>query len=111
MPIYRFEDLAEEFVTPKHSTAYGRLISGEQIEVGVLRYRKGEGATTHAHPHEQIIIVTKGHLRFTLDGETSEVVPGMAIHIPPNVPHSVTMLEDSEIVSSKGVVGGVGHRI
>ncbi|MGC1846066.1 MAG: hypothetical protein WA707_00645 [Pseudolabrys sp.] len=37
MPIYQLEDIPEEFVTPKHSTAYGRLITGTQVEVGLLR--------------------------------------------------------------------------
>jgi quercetin dioxygenase-like cupin family protein len=31
-------------------------------------------------------------------------------HLPPNVPHSLAALEDSELVSAKGIVGGVGHR-
>lgn len=43
--------------------------------------------------------------------EIREVGPGIAIHIPPNVPHAIEMLEDSELVSCKGIVGGVGHRI
>ena len=34
MPVYQLEDIPEEFVTPKHSTAYGRLITGTQVEVG-----------------------------------------------------------------------------
>jgi hypothetical protein len=38
MPIYQLEDILEEFVTPKHSTAYGRLITGTQVEVGLLPY-------------------------------------------------------------------------
>lgn len=105
------QDLPSEFVTPKHSTAFGPLITGEQIEVGLLRYKAGEGATTHAHPHEQIILVLSGRARFTLDGVPHEIGPGMAVHIPPNVPHSVTMIEDTEFVSSKGLVDGVGHRI
>ena len=50
MPIYQLEDIPEEFVTPKHSTAYGRLITGTQVEVGLLRYKAGEGAKQHAHP-------------------------------------------------------------
>src|SRR4029450_8616660 len=33
MPIYQLENIREEFVTPKHSTAYGRLITGTQVEV------------------------------------------------------------------------------
>ena len=111
MPFYELDSIKPEFVTPKHSTAFGRLITGEQIEVGVLRYKAGEGANTHSHPHEQIIIVLEGRLQFTLDGETEELGPGQAVHIPPDVPHSVRMIEDSEVVSCKGVVGGVGHRI
>ena len=53
MPIYQLEDVPEEFVTPKHSTAYGRLITGTQVEVGLLRYKAGEGAKQHAHPHDE----------------------------------------------------------
>jgi quercetin dioxygenase-like cupin family protein len=111
MPVYSLKDLKAEYVTPKHSTAFGPLITGEQIELGVLSYKVGEGANTHAHPHEQIILVLKGRARFTLDGVEHEIGPGMAVHVPPNVPHSVRMIEDTEFVSAKGVIGAVGHRI
>jgi hypothetical protein len=75
MPVYKIDGLSKEYVTPKHSTAFGSLVTGEQIELGVLRFRAGEGA-----------------------------------HLPPNVPHSLAALEDAEVVSAKGIVGGVGHR-
>ncbi len=109
MPIYAPENLKEEFVTPKHSTAFGRLVTGDHIEVGVLRYKAGEGATTHAHPHEQIIVVLSGRVTMTIGGEITE--EGHVVHIPPNVPHSAAMIEDSEFVSCKSIVDGVGHRI
>ncbi len=111
MPVYRLETLREEFVTPKHSTAFGRLVTGEQIEVGMLRYKAGEGATMHAHPHEQIIIVLHGRARATIDGKVSEVGPGTALHMRPNVPHALEVLEDCELVSCKSIVAGVGHKI
>jgi quercetin dioxygenase-like cupin family protein len=79
--------------------------------VGVLHYKAGEGANTHSHPHEQIIVVLGGKARFTLDGQESEVGPGYAIHIPANTPHAVKMIEDTDIVSCKNLVGGVGHKI
>jgi quercetin dioxygenase-like cupin family protein len=47
----------------------------------------------------------------TLGGETFEVSTGQAVVIPPNVPHSVVILEDSEMISAKSIVDGVGHRI
>ena len=47
----------------------------------------------------------------TLGGETFEVTAGQAVVIPPNVPHSTLILEDSEIISAKSIVDGIGHRI
>lgn len=111
MPIIKLEKLKEEYVTPKHSTAYGRLITGEQVEVGILNYKKGEGAKEHTHPHEQIIIVLEGKMRVTLDDEVSEIGPGYACHMPPNVPHSIEVLEDLQIISCKGVIDGAAHKI
>jgi quercetin dioxygenase-like cupin family protein len=111
MPIYQLEDLPEEFVTPQHSTAYGRLITGTQVEVGLLRYKAGEGAKQHAHPHEQVLLVLSGKCRLTLDGQPTIIDSGMAALIPPDTPHALEVLEDAEVVSCKGVIGGVGHRI
>jgi hypothetical protein len=37
MPIYQLENIPQEFFTAQHSTAYGRLITGTQVEVGLLR--------------------------------------------------------------------------
>ena len=60
MPVYKLDEIDEELVTPKHSSALGRLVTGEQIELGLLRFKT---------------------------------------------------IEDTEVVSGKGIVGGVGHRI
>jgi len=111
MPVYKIDTLTKEYVTPKHSTAFGSLVTGEQIEVGVLRFKKGEGANEHAHPHEQVIFVLSGRVRMTIGGEEHELGPRDVAHMPPNVPHRLYALEDTEVVSAKGIVGGVGHRI
>lgn len=111
MPVISLNDIKDEFVTPRHSTAFGKLITGEHIEIGVLRYKAGEGAQEHSHPHEQIAIILKGRSRATIDGQTFEVGPGEALVIPPNVLHRIEILEDSEVISAKSIVDGVGHRI
>lgn len=111
MPLINIDDLPQEFVTPKHSKAFGRLVTGEHVEVGILEFKAGEGAHEHSHPHEQIVVVLKGKSRFTVDGETFEVGPGQAVHIPPNVHHKGETLEDSLVISVKSIVGGVGHKI
>lgn len=111
MAVVSLKDIKDEFVTPKHSTAFGKLITGEHIEIGVLKYKAGEGANMHSHPHEQISIILSGRSRVTLDGEVFVVGPGEAVHIPPNVPHQIEILEDSEVISAKSIIDGVGHRI
>ena len=111
MPVYKFDALQKEYVTPKHSTAFGSLVSGEQIEVGMLRFKAGEGAKEHAHPHEQVLVVLSGRVRMKIDGQSHELGPREVAHMPPNVPHSLSAIEDTEVVSCKGMVGGVGHRI
>jgi quercetin dioxygenase-like cupin family protein len=111
MPVYKIDALKEEVVTPKHSTAAGQLVTGEQIELGVLRFKAGEGANEHAHPHEQVLFVLSGRVRMKIAGQFYELGPRDVAHLPPNVPHGLACLEDCEVVSAKGIVGGVGHRI
>lgn len=111
MSVVNLADLKDEFVTPKHSTAFGKLITGQHVEIGILKYKAGEGAQEHSHPHEQIAICLSGRSRATLAGKTFEIGPGQALVIPPNVPHSTYIIEDSEIISAKSIVDGVGHRI
>lgn len=111
MPFIVMDELDKETVTPKYSTAYGELVTGSQIEVGRLEFAKGTGAVEHAHPQEQIIIVLSGKVRMTLDGETAELGPFSGFHAPPNVPHKLEALEDTVVISCKGIVEGLGHRI
>lgn len=111
MPFIVMDELEKETVTPKYSTAFGELVTGEQIEVGRLRFKAGEGAVEHAHPQEQVLLVLEGKIKVTLGDETAELGPFSGFHAPPNVPHTLDAIEDALILSCKGIVGGTGHRI
>ena len=111
MPFIDLDNVRDELVTPKHSTAFGKLVTGEQVELGLLRYKKGEGAEPHAHPHEQIFLVLKGVIQATLGGEVRTLQAGQVMHVPPNLLHGIRIVEDAEVISAKGIVDGVGHRI
>ena len=111
MPFYNFKDLPQEFVTAKYSTAYGGLLTGEHIEVGLLHFKAGEGAVPHAHPQEQIMYVVSGKLRVRFGEEIAELSPGQAFLAPPNVVHQVTAIEDTEVLSCKNTIAGHGHRL
>jgi quercetin dioxygenase-like cupin family protein len=111
MPFLVFDEIEKETVTPKYSTAYGELVTGEFIEVGRLSFKAGEGAVEHAHPHEQVMYVISGRLSVDLEGEHAELGPGMGFHAKPNQKHRVQAVEDTQVISSKHVIEGVGHKI
>ena len=111
MGFHRLDAMPKELVTPRHSTAYGELLTGRGIELGRLSFREGEGAERHRHPQEQIVYVVRGRVEVEVDGETAVLGPGDAFHAPPAVPHRLTAVQDSEVISCKTVVDGAGHRI
>lgn len=111
MGFFSFNEMDGEYVTRQSSRASGPLVTGAHIEGGRLRFHATEGAVPHAHPQEQIMVVLRGRLRVTLDGVTRELGPGEGFLTPPNVPHQVTALEDTEVLSCKAVVAGRGHRV
>lgn len=111
MGFIHYDQIEPEYVTPRHSTAYGALATGEALEVGLLTFTAGEGATPHQHEHEQIVMVLKGRLRVRVGDEEQEIGPGSGFHAPSNVRHGVTAVEDSEVLSCKNLIDGKGHRV
>src|SRR5688572_29364270 len=111
MPLIHLDEIDKEYVTPKYSSAFGELVLGERIEVGRLRFEANEGAVEHAHPQEQVMIVISGRLQVELEGISGALGPGEGFHAPPNVPHKVTALEDTVVLSCKDVIDGIGHKM
>ena len=111
MPFLVFDQIDKEFVTPTYSTAYGKLVTGDFIEVGRLSFKAGEGAVEHAHPHEQVMYVISGRLSVDLEDEHAELGPGIGFHAKPNQKHKVQAVKDTQVISSKHVIDGIGHKI
>jgi len=112
MYFYDFNEMPSEYVTPKYSTAYGPLLAGDSLEVGLLRFKANEGAVEHAHPPEQVMYVISGKLKVRFGEVIGEIGPGQAFRAPSNVPHEVTALEDTVVLSCKNLVEGFGgHRL
>ena len=51
----------------------------------------------HTHPHEQMTLIVKGKVQFTIEGEVKILPAGTVMHFPPNNRHGATML-DEEVV-------------
>jgi quercetin dioxygenase-like cupin family protein len=59
---------------------------------------KGWGGAKHSHPHEQMVYVVHGRIRFEHSGGVFEVGPGESFLVPGNVEHQAWALEDSEVL-------------
>lgn len=89
---YRISELKEEWFNPKLSR---RLISGKNEMLGYIVLLKGSVVPAHKHVNEQITVILKGALRFTIDGQEMVLKEGEALVIPPNVEHSAVAIEDT----------------
>ena len=74
-----------------------QMIWGERLMVCRLRLAPRVVTATHSHPHEQITLVEKGRVLFTIEDQEREVAAGDVLHFPPGVRHGATML-DEEVV-------------
>jgi len=52
----------------------------------------------HSHPHEQMVYIVRGRIRFEHRGCVFDVGPGDSFLVPGNVEHQASALEDSEVL-------------
>jgi unsaturated pyranuronate lyase len=59
---------------------------------------KGWVGTRHSHPHEQLVYIVRGRIRFEHPGGVFDVGPGDSFLVPGNVEHQASALDDSEVL-------------
>ena len=74
-----------------------QMVVGERVMVCRLRFAPRVVTPPHEHPHEQITLVERGRVRFTIAGTERMVSSGDILHFPSDVAHGATML-DEEVV-------------
>lgn len=84
-----FTKLADIEPLPIWNDVIGRTVQGDHITMAVVELAPNSVVPEHHHPNEQIGIVLKGSLLFTIGGEQRGLVVGDTYNIPGNVPHSV----------------------
>jgi quercetin dioxygenase-like cupin family protein len=65
------------------------------MTVARVHLKKGAVVPMHAHANEQITLLERGRLRFTIREESTVLGPGDIMVTPPDAPHTVEALEDS----------------
>ena len=92
MPLYRWDEIPLEQLNPLVSR---QCIHTEKMTVARIHLKQGAVVPLHAHANEQITLLERGRLRFTLAGVPTILEPGQIILSPPDAPHTVEALEDS----------------
>jgi quercetin dioxygenase-like cupin family protein len=91
----RWEDIPVERIAPGVER---QMVWGERLMVCRLRFRPGVVTAVHTHPHEQITLVERGRVRFTIDGDTRVASAGDVLHFPSNLSHGATMLDEDVVL-------------
>ena len=74
-----------------------QVFAGDKLMMCRLTLQPRVDTPVHSHPHEQMTIVERGRVKFTIADTARIAVPGDVLHFPPNVRHGATML-DEEVV-------------
>lgn len=75
-----------------------QMVVGENLMICRLRLAPHVVTPAHDHPHEQMTIVERGRVLFTLGNEQREASAGDVLHFPPGAWHGATMLDEEVIL-------------
>lgn len=91
MSFYKIIDLAAVDMLPGITR---RAVWLEGVMLTFFTFQPGAIVPEHAHPEEQITIVTRGAMEFTLEGETRVLRAGDGACIPANATHKAVILDE-----------------
>jgi quercetin dioxygenase-like cupin family protein len=75
-----------------------RFLHTQHITIAYVHIRAGSVLPEHYHPHEQVTQVLEGQLEITVNGTTVIALPGKAVVIEGNKPHSAKALTDCRVM-------------
>ena len=75
-----------------------QMIWGEHLMVCRLCFGPHIVTAVHSHPHEQITLVERGRVLFTIDGIQHPASAGAVLHVPSGVSHGATILDEGAVL-------------
>jgi quercetin dioxygenase-like cupin family protein len=95
MPFVKLDNLPALTIAPGIN---GRIVTGDNLTVAHVTIIAGSILPEHSHVHEQVVNVIEGVLELTVEGEIYNLVPGTAMILPPNIPHSGKAVTDVKVI-------------
>jgi quercetin dioxygenase-like cupin family protein len=89
--------------TPKTTspeTGMSRQVLAYNDKLMVVRnyFEAGWSGARHAHPHEQMVYVVKGHILFQAEGQKWDLHAGDSLVVSGDVQHQASAFEPSEVL-------------
>jgi unsaturated pyranuronate lyase len=76
----------------------GRIVEGQRLTLAVVELEPNGVVPSHQHEHEQLGMVIRGEVTFTVGNETRTFGPGGTWRIPSMMPHGATTGPDGASV-------------
>ena len=74
------------------------LASSDKLMLVRHLMEKGWVGARHRHPHEQLVYIIRGHLKFSGGDRVFDARTGDSFVVPGGVEHQASALEDSEVL-------------
>ncbi|WOV86659.1 AraC family ligand binding domain-containing protein [Sporosarcina oncorhynchi] len=87
-----------EYTLNDNSKHVGKVASVENASLTNIQLRAGEEIKEHDSKNEAFIIVRRGKVRFTIEGEEVFVTPENLLQMAPLEKHSLHALEDTDLL-------------
>ena len=79
-------------------TVQARRVEGERITLAIVELAPNAVVPEHRHANEQLGMVIRGRMHFTVDGETRDLGPGGTWRILGDRPHDVVAGPEGAVV-------------
>lgn len=93
-----FCSVSDLAVVPIWQGVIARRVEGRGITFAVVDLEPNAAVAQHQHPNEQVGIILRGALRFTVGGEVRDLNPGDTYVIPGGVPHDAVAGPEGAVV-------------
>lgn len=93
-----FTSLKDIPPSPIWTGILARAVHGRELTVAVVELAPNSVVASHAHANEQLGVVLRGTMRFTIDGESRDLVAGDLYTIPSNAPHDAVTGPEGAVV-------------
>jgi len=88
--------------TPLSSPEFGmvRQVLAYNPQLMLVRhtFTRGWTGARHSHPHDQLVYIVRGRIRFEAEGKAWDLRPGDSLVVEGNIEHQASALEDSEVL-------------